>query len=140
MLAKLARLGFLVVAAALAAGSTTQQGRSPQYPYRRAPSPYTQGSGRVPPGAVFVCTVVNSKATIGSFCYPTQERCDRERVAIVREGAQASQCRPLAPVACFQLGGDPDPSKEACAETLKDCELLRWIDQDKNGSTGATCE
>jgi len=142
MLAKLARIGFLIVAAALAVGSSQHQGRSPQYPY---PASSQGGVGDThvpgpPPEAVYVCTEVRSGSTLGSFCYAHQERCDRERRKLVREGAQASACRPVSPVACFQLGDDQNPRRESCAESIEDCELLRFIDKDKNGSTGQSCE
>ena len=141
MLGKLVRIGVLLTAMTLAAASTTNQGRSPQYP--SAPPPgYSSGGGSpdLPPETVYACTEVRTARTEGSFCFATQERCDRERSAAEKDGARTTECRPLAPVSCFQLGSDPNPSMEACAETADDCDLLRLIDKDKNGQTGGPCE
>jgi hypothetical protein len=89
---------------------------------------------------LYVCTEVHTQKTDGSFCFPSQERCDRERRDAEKDGARTTDCRPLAPVSCFQLGNDPNPSMEACAATPSDCDLLRLIDRDKNGQTGGPCQ
>jgi hypothetical protein len=140
MLGKLVRIGVLFTAMALAAASTTNQGRSPQYPPPQPPG-YSSGGGSadLPPETVYACTEVRTARTEGSFCFATQERCDRERADAEKDGAHTTECRPMAPVACFQLGNDPNPSMEACAETADDCDLLRLIDKDKNGQTGGPC-
>ena len=142
MLAKLVRIGVLLTAMALAAASTTNQGRSPQYP-SAPPTPPAIASGGdspdLPADTVYTCTQVRTARTEGSLCFATQERCDRERAAAEKDGARTTECRPAAPVSCFQLGNDPNPSMEACAETADDCDLLRLIDKDKNGLTGAPC-
>jgi hypothetical protein len=142
MLAKLVRIGVLLGAMALAAASTTNQGRSPQYPSAPPPPGFSSGGGSpdVPPETVYTCTEVRTGRTQGSFCFATQDRCDRERAAAEKDGARTTECRPMAPVSCFQLGNDPNPSMEACAETADDCDLLRLIDKDKNGQTGAPCD
>jgi len=139
MLGKLLRVGVLLTAMALAAASSQNQGRSPQYPYAAPPATTARSPG-LPAEAVYVCTEVHTPKTDGSFCFATQERCDRERRGAEADGARTSACRPLAPVSCFQLGGDPNPSMEACAETSDDCDLLRLVDKDKNGETGGACE
>jgi hypothetical protein len=139
MLGTLARLGVLAAALVVAAASSTNQGRSPQYPYN-SPPPTTGMSPQRQMEPVYVCTEVHTQKTDGSFCFPSQERCDRERRDAEKDGARTTDCRPLAPVSCFQLGNDPNPSMEACAATPSDCDLLRLIDRDKNGQTGGPCQ
>jgi hypothetical protein len=141
MVGKLVRMGVLAAALALAVASTTNQGRSPQYPAPAPPPGESSGGGSpdLPPDTVYTCTEVRTARTEGSFCFATQERCDRERASAEKDGARTTECRPMAPVACFQLGNDPNPSMEACAETADDCDLLRLIDKDKNGQTGGPC-
>jgi len=136
MLGRLARLGVLAAALVVAAASTTNQGHSPQYPYNAQPQPQPQARAE----AVYVCTEVHTPRTDGSFCFPTQARCDQERGDAEKDGARTTDCRPLAPVSCFQLGNDPSPSMEACAISPSDCDLLRLIDRDKNGQTGGPCQ
>jgi len=135
MVARFLRLGVLAPALVLAAASTTNQGHSPQYP-GTGPTP----TPPPPIESVYVCTEVHTPKTDGSLCFPTQARCDRERSDAEKDGARTTECRPLAPVSCFQLGNDPSPSMEACAVTPQDCDLLRLIDRDKNGQTGAPCQ
>src|SRR5438045_8528772 len=107
MLAKLVRIGVLLTAMALAAASTTNQGRSPQYP-SAPPTPPAIASGGdspdLPADTVYTCTQVRTARTEGSLCFATQERCDRERAAAEKDGARTTECRPAAPVSCFQLG------------------------------------
>jgi hypothetical protein len=90
--------------------------------------------------ASYACFSMRSGDTQGSLCFGSFTRCARERQQATRDGAQTGECRMLAPVSCFQLGGDPNPSNEVCAATPQDCELWRLVDKDKNGATGSACE
>src|SRR5262249_48868780 len=142
MVGTLARLGVLASALVLAAASTSSQGHShsPQYPSSPPPSqqqppppgqshvqppPPMAASPQPSPESVYVCTELHPPRTNGSLCFPSQERCDRKRVDAEKDGARTSDCRPVSPVSCFQLGGDPSPASEACAATPMDCDLLR---------------
>jgi hypothetical protein len=137
------RRAHLIVAALLAAGCVPESARRQPSAYaetRPGPTPSADPTpAPLPPDRAYVCTAVATLATRGSFCYPTQEACDVERASAAQAGAQAGECAPGAPVACFQLGGDPSPKNETCAATLADCELLRTIDRDRGGTTGAPC-
>lgn len=103
-------------------------------PYAR---PYA-GYG-APPGGGYACTDLATATTRGSMCFPDAVRCEDERRRSAADGVDAQPCRPQAPVACFQQGNDPSPAAELCAASAEDCELLRLIDQDKNGVTGGAC-
>jgi len=128
MLEKLARLGVLVAAAVVSLASASRQGS--------APRPY---AGR--PGTdAYSCALLVGATTRGTLCVPTYERCERERRAAEQDGAQTHACAPQAPVSCFQIGGDPNPSMEMCGATAEDCDLWRLIDQDRNGRTAGPCE
>lgn len=81
------------------------------------------------------CTELASATTRGSMCFPALARCEEERRRAAGDGLDAQPCRPQSPVACFDAGAG-----ELCAASVEDCELLRLIDQDKNGVTGAACE
>ncbi len=107
-----------------------------------AQPPPGQPGGWPPQGAAtdWYCTALASAAARGSLCFAQPERCESERRQADADGARSAPCRPQSPVACFQLGGDPNPSMEMCAASVEDCELWRLIDQDKNGRTGTACE
>jgi hypothetical protein len=76
-----------------------------------------------------------TQSSQSSLCFPGRGRCERERQIAANDGVQTSECAPAeTQVACFQLGGDPNPSLSMCARTVEDCELWRQIDQDKNGA------
>jgi hypothetical protein len=138
MLAKLARLGVLAAAGVLSIASTSSQGRSPQYPYRPGPS-YASASA-APMAEAYYCALIRTPSTQGTLCVATLDRCERERRAAAKDGAETAPCQPQAPVSCFQLGGDPNPSMEMCGATAEDCDLWRLIDQDQNGRTGGPCD
>jgi hypothetical protein len=127
----MSRLWFLVLVAAACAQQPPQQ-----QPYAYG-DPYAQ-----PPwaggDAAYACTDVATEKTRGSLCVATTMRCEDERRRAAEGGASAEPCRPQAPVACFDARNDP--ARELCAASVEDCELLRLIDQDKNGVTGAACE
>src|SRR5262249_20105424 len=137
MLAKLARLGVLAAAAAISVASTSSQGRSPQYPQWGASN---SAATAAPNPAAYYCTLLRTTATRGTVGLPTLDRCEQERRDAGRDGAQTTPCQPQAPVSCFQLAGDPNPSMEMCGATAEDCDLWRLIDQDRNGRTGGPCE
>jgi hypothetical protein len=111
-------------------------------PQQQAPPPasYPQEAWASQNDGQFYCTALESQAARGSQCFPSPERCEDERRRAGADGLAAAPCRPQSPVACFQLAGDPDPGMEMCAATAEDCDLLRLIDQDKHGRTGAACE
>jgi hypothetical protein len=83
---------------------------------------------------------MTSGTTLSSLCFGSADRCERERSQAATDGARTSACAPTAPVACFQIAGDPNPSMELCAANADDCELWRLVDQDKNGKTGDVCQ
>jgi hypothetical protein len=139
------RLLLLAAAAyfSLASAQQSQDTRAPSYSeYQAAGQPPSGTSGRraEPPGPVYTCFGLRTGNTASSLCFGSHERCETERAQASRDGSSTGACRPLAPVSCFQLGGDPNPSMEVCAETAKDCDLWRLVDQDKNGVTGPGCE
>jgi hypothetical protein len=104
----------------------------------------TQSSPGGPPPTgirgVYQCHSLASASGSATQCFASAERCQAERQAAQAEGLRVSLCAEVSPVACFQLGGDPNPSQEMCATTIEDCELWRAIDQNKNGTTGAACQ
>jgi hypothetical protein len=143
MLAKLLRLSVLAATIAVSVASTTTQGQAPQYQPSYVGGPgYSEGEGPgpTPSGPPYSCTQIRTVTTAGTMCVATADRCERERQDAERDGAQTTPCRPQAPVSCFQLTGDPNPSMEVCAASPEDCDLWRLIDRDKNGRTGAACE
>jgi hypothetical protein len=102
-------------------------------------------SGQAPtsrpgPRASYSCFAMTSGQTHGSFCYPDRARCESERAAAEADGAATNACYRQAPVSCFQLRGELRPEMEMCAASLRDCDLLRQIDRDKNGASGDACE
>jgi hypothetical protein len=105
----------------------------PQPPYPGDPYARAAGAGE------HACTDLATATTRGSLCFASVGRCEEERRRAASDGIEAQPCRPQAPVACFQLRGDPGPAAEMCAASIEDCELLRLIDRDKNGVTGAAC-
>jgi hypothetical protein len=111
-------------------------------PQAHQPEGYAQQQWGQPPPAAgeFFCTSLESRTARGSMCFGYPDRCEEERRRAEGDGMRAAACRPQSPVACFQLGDDPNPSMEMCAASFEDCDLLRLIDRDKNGRTGATCE
>jgi hypothetical protein len=133
MLAKVARLGVLAAGVAISVASTTSQGHTPQY------QPGVSYAPPPTPGA-YSCALLVGARTRGTLCLPTLDRCERERHDAERDGAQTQPCLPQAPVSCFQIAGDPNPSMEMCGATAEDCDLWRRIDQDRNGRTGSPCE
>lgn len=109
-------------------------------PQSPPPQAYGQQPGWRGSDGEWFCTSMQSRATRGSQCFATGERCEDERRRAQSDGVQAWPCRPQSPVSCFQLTDDPSPSMEMCAASAEDCDLLRLIDRDKNGRTGAVCE
>jgi hypothetical protein len=107
-----------------------------------APPPvYGDPYAYAPPagGGQYLCTDLATATTRGSLCFASLARCEEERQRAAGDGAAAQPCRPQSPVACFQRQNDPNPANEMCAASVEDCELLRLIDKDKNGVTGAAC-
>ena len=86
------------------------------------------------------CHQEASERFTASMCRRGPEACDLERQAAETEGLATSECVPVTPVACFQLGNDPTPPSTWCAASIEDCELWRRIDYDKNGLTGQPCQ
>ncbi len=90
-------------------------------------------------GDGYHCFMMRTRVQTGTLCFAAHDRCEAERAQARRDGAATSNCGSQAPVACFQLGGNDDPSMEMCASSIEDCETWRYIDQDKNHSTGSAC-
>jgi hypothetical protein len=103
------------------------------------PRPMPQAWGP-PPTDDWHCAPLETQAARGSICFATVDRCEAERHQAEADGARSGPCRPQSPVSCFQLQADPSLSMEMCAATPEDCDLLRLIDQDRNGQTGGPCE
>lgn len=127
-----AALLALAAFASLASSSSSTGSRPASNPSAWEPPP-----GSTP--GIYWCHNVRSNAGSSSLCFAQFDRCERERQVAAADGLFTTYCMQASPVACFQLGGDPSPAQEMCATTLEDCELWRTIDQDKNGSTGASC-
>jgi hypothetical protein len=131
------RVGLLAVAAFVSLASSSNRSST------TSTSTYPQqGRWDPPPNStpgVYWCHTLRSGEYTGSLCFPEFDRCERERQTENAEGMYTMYCQQASPVACFQLGGDPNPSQEMCGQTLEDCELWRTIDQDKNGGTGEPC-
>ena len=119
------RVAILGAAALFSLGSSTGwKGRKPDPP----PPAYAQEDARA------WCHGLSAGQTQSSLCFPGKSRCEQERDAAARSGIDASACEPAAaPIACFQLRGDPSPSMAMCARNVEDCELWRLIEHDKHG-------
>ena len=106
----------------------------------RRPSP-TAGSPAPAPSSdgIYFCHSLRSATSSGSLCFSTFERCERERQSAEADGLTSDGCGQRSPVACFQLGGDDNPSNEVCAASTEDCEVWRRIDEQKNGAQAAPC-
>jgi hypothetical protein len=109
-----------------------------QQPPQQQPYPYYAPAAYPGVAPAYTCTDVATAQTRGSLCVATPAQCEEERRRAGAGGASAEPCRPQAPVACFDARNDP--GHELCAASVEDCELLRLIDHDKNGVTGAACE
>jgi hypothetical protein len=134
----------LVAVAAVGFFSLASSTPSNEPRYGEGQDPYGQQHqneySQIPPG-VWSCYALKSQSTEGSLCFGSRDRCDRDREAAAHDGAQVSDCRPLAPVSCFQSGGNPNPANEVCAATPKDCDLWRQLDSDQNsGAQNGSCE
>ena len=124
---RIAILGAALLAAAASSSTRSETGAPGPAPGQ----PYHGG---------YQCHAIYSQGNASATqCFSTPERCQRERQAAQQQGLQGSLCADTTPVACFQLGGDANPSNEMCASSLEDCELWRRIDLQKNGSTGEPC-
>lgn len=127
-----------VVLAVCALASLASSSSSSKQPTSNYPSRWEAPPGGTP--GVYWCHTMRSGEHTGSLCFAEFDRCERERQTEASEGIYTMYCQQASPVACFQLGGDDNPSMEMCAQTIDDCELWRTIDNDKNGNTGGACQ
>ncbi len=132
-----ANLGPLLRATALAIAALASVATSRSRPASTTPTGTEPPAGAVP--GIYWCHTMRSSANTSSVCYAEYARCERERQQEAAEGLFTMYCQQVSPVACFQLGADPNPSQEMCAQTVEDCELWRTIDKDKNGQSGDAC-
>jgi hypothetical protein len=134
--------------AARASSTYSQQPPPPAYPpYGQAGEPGAPGApgqaGQTPqasgaPGQDY-CFTLSTGQTTTSICTVGFGGCERQRQSAQTDGQETTECVPWAPVACFQLAGDPAPTARFCAANLEDCEVWRGVDQQQNGRTGDTC-
>ena len=87
----------------------------------------------------YYCHSEGAMKTGASMCRPDPEDCENERKAAIAEGMTASDCILVSPVACFQIGGEPDLAFEWCAGSMGDCRLWLHMDEKKNGVRGEKC-
>jgi hypothetical protein len=130
-IAAVAAVGFFSLASSTPSSEPRYNGGQDPYEQQQHQDMYSN----LPQG-VWSCYALRSQQTEGSICFGSRDRCDREREAASHDGAQTSECRPLAPVSCFQLGGGTGPANEVCAATPKDCDMWRAIDTDRSGASG----
>lgn len=116
-------------------GSATQPRRSnPQLTSPTGPNPSYPAAGG------HYCFTLETPQTTTSQCGASFQACDQARQSAVADGLTTSDCESWAPVACFQLQGDPSPEAEMCAANVDDCEIWRTTDRVQNGSTGEACQ
>jgi hypothetical protein len=135
------RTTLLALAAALSLASSMGQKKPPE----PAVAPPTDLAPRPASAPVvdsydghFWCHGLTAGESRASLCFPAQGRCERERQAAAQDGVETEPCAALdTQAACFQLGGDPNPSQSMCARTVEDCQLWLQIDVEKNGPAAA---
>ena len=136
-MSQLPRLASLLCAALLSLASAASS------PDPRMPPPPPPPPGGEPPapgaGSPYFCHEEQSADSGASLCRPTYQACEDERNRAAEQGLTTTFCNQTTPVACFQLGGQPETSSEWCAASLADCEAWRRADKERNQRDSPAC-